>query len=636
MATASAPSIVASAVFTTLVVGAMMTIANVGDSQSDTTQDPTDQSKLFATSTRAKCPSFWSHATSATSRRNGCVDKEESWCKSLTSDCDEDVAFPLAWCILYNPSECGNVTAKGEVVQSVRSFCPKTCGVCTTTPAPTPAATSDACVDKEESWCESLTSDCDEDVAFPLAWCILYTPSECGNVTAKGEVVQSVRSFCPKTCGVCTTTPAPTPALTPVPTFDVCADKDNSWCQAKLANTPSLCASGEVSYSNADGEHTESVLDFCAMSCGVCHSWSAYCSGTGEVVDAEYRLGTASIAVTANCTPVYEFGQNAVSDAVTTCESKYAQRCYTFDVDRDTCFACNTTNLPTSQQNAWTNYCNATGVKSFAMSRDCTQGAFTKNLAVGSKDKAISESIAACNLTGAQACAVFSVDGHGCPDSAGACDLRSRLPACLQVNSNWCWATAVAEIVRFFGYNSTGKVVDTSFLNASRYTDEHCGGVECLVVGMTFHPDAPETCCANESSAGSSTECDKGGVAEDQAAAITNLTGVRYKVVELHSSMANLTQARLNHIFCTVRAPIILNVRWEGSTECDASGHALTLAGTNGHGEYYLHDPEDRADYYQTVTYEQLTHYSTPEANACPYGRAWNAVIPAEEGDEGV
>merc|ERR1711998_580553 len=76
------------------------------------------------------------------------------------------------------------------------------------------------------------------------------------------------------------------------------------------------------------------------------------------------------------------------------------------------------------------------------------------------------------------------------------------------------------------------------------------------------------------------------------------------------------------------RKPVIMNVGWVcsgGYTGC--GGHAVTLAGTDGMGRYYLHDPLNRVNHYQALTWSEILTYSPQEFDY--EGRPTSFVVPA-------
>merc|ERR1712008_546336 len=61
------------------------------------------------------------------------------------------------------------------------------------------------------------------------------------------------------------------------------------------------------------------------------------------------------------------------------------------------------------------------------------------------------------------------------------------------------------------------------------------------------------------------------------------------------------------------RGPIAIRVRWSTN-----AGHFVTIGGTNGHGDYWLHDSwqKNQAGKYQVLTYSQIKRYKWPHNRA--------------------
>jgi hypothetical protein len=207
------------------------------------------------------------------------------------------------------------------------------------------------------------------------------------------------------------------------------------------------------------------------------------------------------------------------------------------------------------------------------------------------------------------------------------------MPSCLQVEPDWCWATGVTEIARFFGYAAPGMAVDTAFLNASAYTDNHCGGLECLVVGHMKNAADPTACCSDRSNCATD-----GGTDQNEVDGISHLVGQQYAAY--YPVSLRTTQSILNKTFAA-RKPAIMNVGWicpnsdfDPTTDYplkwyeSCGGHAVTLAGMDGMGRYYLHDPLNRVNNYQALTMAELLTYSAPEFNY--NGSPTSFIIPLE------
>jgi len=176
-----------------------------------------------------------------------------------------------------------------------------------------------------------------------------------------------------------------------------------------------------------------------------------------------------------------------------------------------------------------------------------------------------------------------------------------------------------------------GQDVKSKFLDSSVYTSRHCGGIECLLAGMQFFPSEPDKCCKDYKL------CQHKNVFRQTASdsqimqSIKYLVGVEYIAYGNNAGDSVLPQAVLDHIFCSGGgAPVVMTVGWQdtrgGKTD---GGHVVTLAGTNGRGGYYLHDPLNQANHYQVVSYAALKYYVPPYSNG-EMGGCWSMIFPAK------
>jgi len=190
----------------------------------------------------------------------------------------------------------------------------------------------------------------------------------------------------------------------------------------------------------------------------------------------------------------------------------------------------------------------------------------------------------------------------------------------------WCWATGVAEIAHFWKPDQFPEAKND------------CHGVECKIVGHKKNPRSTTECCSAGCSGsqvccknglGGSTGCankcgmfssqvDKslcvkqdetvcgnlGGSPKDITDAIHWLTGKLY----VARTSGPLSQDKLDKLMSKGH-PVMIVVYWT-----TGGGHALTLGGCAGSGKYYLHDPDNHAGSYQTLTYDQVLLYVPPEA----------------------
>lgn len=214
--------------------------------------------------------------------------------------------------------------------------------------------------------------------------------------------------------------------------------------------------------------------------------------------------------------------------------------------------------------------------------------------------------------------------------AGGSCssDIRSSFPTCLQYQTNWCWATAVAELAHFY------KPEDFPVIG------NDCHGMECKIVGHKKSPSQPSECCSvgcsnadqlccqgplnnfmqgadckdkctwvpytwevNKSECGTSACQYIAGQSEDI------LEGIMWTTGKKHTAKTDgpLSQDQLDTLLAKGH-PVIIGVFWTAG-----GGHALTLGGCTGSGMYYLHDPENLQGSYQILTYEQIVAYVPPK-----------------------
>lgn len=190
--------------------------------------------------------------------------------------------------------------------------------------------------------------------------------------------------------------------------------------------------------------------------------------------------------------------------------------------------------------------------------------------------------------------------------TGGSCtsDIRTTFPACLQYETDWCWATGVAELASFWDKNKYPEV------------GSDCHGIECQIVGHKTGQD----CCANRNK----TECSLVGGNEQDI-----LDGIKFTVGKAYTAKGDgpLSQADLDKVLSKGH-PVIIAVFWTAG-----GGHALTLGGCAGSGSYYLHDPENKQGSYQTLTYEQIASYKPPEAKTLTGKWMWTFYL---QGDDSV
>ena len=164
-------------------------------------------------------------------------------------------------------------------------------------------------------------------------------------------------------------------------------------------------------------------------------------------------------------------------------------------------------------------------------------------------------------------------------------DMRDSMPACKQKGQEWCWATGVAELARYY----TGK-----------------GGCdnECEVVGWcplnraTFDPNFGYKCSGQHLQccpySAHKQDCGADGafpwMIKESA---DNFTG------QLHRWYNGpMPQTILDQILAAGH-PVLMLI---GHNE--SRGSHVTAVGGCGGGEYFYHDPE--TDYYEQVAYKGL------------------------------
>jgi len=193
-------------------------------------------------------------------------------------------------------------------------------------------------------------------------------------------------------------------------------------------------------------------------------------------------------------------------------------------------------------------------------------------------------------------CYTFDLNGERCSPASGAQDMRTNLPACLQDEPDWCWATAVSEVAAFYGKVSKPPLW-AKMMNSSLHSNDVCSGNECRVVGHKNNPNDPDACCRDKAACGKIT-----GTEADVINGLKWLAGVSYYYIQSHGISASLLDKVL-----LARHPVILGVGWSGG-----GGHVLTVGGTDGRGRYYIHDPLNQEQFYQALSYDQILAYHPP------------------------
>lgn len=141
-------------------------------------------------------------------------------------------------------------------------------------------------------------------------------------------------------------------------------------------------------------------------------------------------------------------------------------------------------------------------------------------------------------------------------------DMRERFPACHQLGTMWCWATAVAAATEYYT-NRTGA---------------RCVGLECDIVGWTFS----QVCCPFTGTEGDKDACgDRGAGWEKIQKALNHFTGQSWQ-----RPKGPLDKATLD---ATLQSgnPVIIEVGPDVHPN-----HVVTVHGCDGGGKYWFHDPE--------------------------------------------
>mmetsp|Transcript_8727 Transcript_8727/g.26879 ORF Transcript_8727/g.26879 Transcript_8727/m.26879 type:complete len:309 (-) Transcript_8727:99-1025(-) len=225
------------------------------------------------------------------------------------------------------------------------------------------------------------------------------------------------------------------------------------------------------------------------------------------------------------------------------------------------------------------------------------------------------------------------------PPTSSPLDIRTEVPACFQDKAEWCWATTLAEVAGFYNdsfvtYGKFGRQAfywDTFWSKAVHYS---CFSVECYITGFVRNETEPYACCPpSPLSTRNSEECWwKIGYPNDMINALAKLVGVHFTATTWKGNGV-LSQADLDKVIAK-QQPIILEIEW-----CAGSWHYVTLAGSNGQGKYYLHDPNyvptDLSVFeselvlgYQELTYDEVVQYTQPGPHSAGQGRwKWTAYI---------
>jgi hypothetical protein len=140
-------------------------------------------------------------------------------------------------------------------------------------------------------------------------------------------------------------------------------------------------------------------------------------------------------------------------------------------------------------------------------------------------------------------------------------DMRDGFPACHQLGTMWCWATAVASAAEYY----------------TDHSESQCIGLECDIVGWTFS----KQCCPFET-----TGCgDRGASWATVQKALDHFTGKSWQRPQgpLDKGTLDATLQSGN--------PIVMMVGPDTGPQ-----HVVTVHGCDGSGKYWFHDSEFISD----------------------------------------
>jgi len=302
--------------------------------------------------------------------------------------------------------------------------------------------------------------------------------------------------------------------------------------------------------------------------------WKQYCALQGV---------PKSWAMTSSCktgAAAKGHGVGVTKKALQKCENRANNRtCYTWDNNGRKCFG----DYHASQaEEPWRRYCKSHLPKAWFASADGSK----KAASLGGEDP-VGRARASCEeQAGAGNCRLFDDGGHSL---APRC-----MPACQQRYSQWCWATAGAELLIYWKPDVfIAKGADS------------CQGLTCQIA--TEIVGGNRTCCTDRDEDGHAEEwtdaCNEPKNIAPLARWLKKETGKNYVYRQYVPG-----EERLKDIL--KRGPIVLLVNWLS----DNSGHFVTLAGTDDNGTYWAHDPWNlnQAGKYEVLTYPELRNYVAP------------------------
>lgn len=177
-------------------------------------------------------------------------------------------------------------------------------------------------------------------------------------------------------------------------------------------------------------------------------------------------------------------------------------------------------------------------------------------------------------------------------------DMRSSFPGCTQSGTMWCWATAVAAAMEYYGVG--GQLGD------------ECHGIECQVVTWTYG----DNCCPYIPGGHRDDACgQQGAYFQDIQKAMNHFTGMQWQ-----KSTGPLDKSTLDAAL-QAGNPVILGI---GGNFAD---HVVTLHGC-GSDMYWYHDPERLYNEFIHVDYDWLLN----QCVAWQHNGGHAILIPCQHG----
>jgi len=296
-----------------------------------------------------------------------------------------------------------------------------------------------------------------------------------------------------------------------------------------------------------------------------------------------------SLAQTADCSEGWQTYENsdATNIALRECQKKAGRDCFTYDNNGRNCFSGCARDWPfPGITEAWHTYCSSRSAgKTWYMPDDCSIAWYkTKGDAKGGCE----------DHTNGKSCQLF--------DDGGVTVGPHCLPACKQLESEWCWATATAELA--------------SYWNPSKFPvrGDDCTGLECQIASWVTKKD----CCGDKASCNAAN-----AVSTEYLREVAGAPAYKY-------TPGQLSEAHLQTALAA--GPIAIRIAWP-----NGGAHFVTVGGVNRAGDragvasYFLHDPlkQNQAGKYQDVAYAHIKVYQEPlhAKNQDRYTGNWDGTI---------